>query len=174
MVVSPGLDDALLSGFTQSRGRCDWGVVVDAMTQVPGTVAPLVLDAFVSYARRDAPRVMQVVEAARARGRVMWVDEDNIPPGAPWRTELGTAIEAANAVVCCVSPAWLASEECQREYRRAIELGKRLIPVLVSRVERLPDALAALQWIDAGGSADPDSAAAAVLEIGRASCRERV
>src|SRR3712207_7405432 len=43
-------------------------------------------------------------------------------------------------------------------------LGKRLIPVLVSRVERLPDALAALQWIDAGGNADPDSAAAAVLD----------
>ena len=94
---------------------------------------------------------------------MMWVDEDNIPPGAPWRTELGTAIEAANAVVCCVSPAWLASEECQREYRRAIELGKRLVPVLVSKVERLPDALAALQWIDASGGANPDSAAVAVL-----------
>ena len=73
--------------------------------QAPEEHAPVVLDAFVSYARRDAPRVMEIVQAARARGRTLWVDSDDIPPGAPWRTELGTAIEAANAVVCCVSPA---------------------------------------------------------------------
>ena len=61
--------------------------------------APLTLDAFVSYARRDQTKVMAFVDAARAGGRTMWVDADTIPPGAPWRTELGTAIEAANGVV---------------------------------------------------------------------------
>jgi hypothetical protein len=82
---------------------------------------------------------MEIVAAARARGRTMWVDTDDIPAGAPWRTELGTAIEAANAVVCCISPAWLASNECQDEYRRALELGKRLIPVQLCAVDRRPE-----------------------------------
>jgi hypothetical protein len=67
---------------------------------VSAGAAPVVLDAFVSYSRRDAPRVMEIVQAARGRGRTLWVDADDIPPGAPWRTELGTAIEAANAVIC--------------------------------------------------------------------------
>ena len=93
----------------------------------------------------------------------MWVDTDDIPAGAPWRTELGTAIEAANAVVCCLSPAWLASEECRREYRRAAELGKRLIPLQISPVDDPPAALGALQWITANGALSPDTVADAVL-----------
>ena len=125
--------------------------------------APVVLDAFVSYSRRDTPRVMEIVAAARARGRTMWVDTDDIPAGAPWRTELGTAIEAANAVVCCISPAWLASNECQNEYRRALELGKRLIPVQLCAVDRRPEALGALHWLGALDGEPPESVAAAVL-----------
>ena len=130
--------------------------------QLPESPAPVVLDAFVSYSRRDAPRVMELVQAARARGRTLWVDTDDIPPGAPWRTELGTAIEAASAVICCVSPAWPDSEECRREYRRAVELGKRLIPLQVSPVDDPPAALTALQWIIPNGSAS-DAVVDAIL-----------
>jgi WD40 repeat protein len=131
--------------------------------RAPAEHTPIVLDAFVSYARRDADRIMAIVEAARARGRTMWVDIDDIPAGAPWRTELGTAIEAANAVVCCVSPAWLASEECRREYLRAVELGKRLIPLQISPVDDPPAGLGALQWITAGAASAPDAVVDAVL-----------
>ena len=131
--------------------------------QAPAEHAPVVLDAFVSYSRRDADRIMAIVQAARARGRTMWVDTDDIPAGAPWRTELGTAIEAANAVVCCVSRAWLTSDECRREYRRAVELGKRLIPLQISPVDDPPAALGALQWIPASATSEPDAVADAVL-----------
>ena len=73
------------------------------------------LDAFMSYSHDDADSVILIVEAARARGRRLWIDGDDIPPGAPWRAELGTALEAATAVVTCLSPGWLESEECRRE-----------------------------------------------------------
>ena len=70
------------------------------------------------------------------------------PPGAPWRKELGTAIEAALAFVCVLTPDWLQSQECQLEYQRAVTLGKRIIPVLAVETSP-PDELAALNWIDA-------------------------
>jgi WD40 repeat protein len=122
------------------------------------------LDAFVSYARADTEAVLPLVRAASARGGTFWLDADDIPPGAPWRTELGTALEAANAVVCCLSTAWLRSVECRREYDRALDLGKRLVPVLVEAVGEAPAALRSLQWIDARRPADPDVVADSIMQ----------
>ncbi|MEJ2890360.1 TIR domain-containing protein [Actinomycetospora aeridis] len=124
---------------------------------------PASLDAFVSYSRRDAEAVIPFVDRAKAAGRTFWMDADSIPPAAPWRTELGTAIEAADAVVCCLSPAWLKSSECRHEFERAVELGKRLVPVGVGDVENPPDELGALQWIDARKGRSPDDVVAAIL-----------
>lgn len=56
-----------------------------------------------------------------------------------------------------------ASEECRREYLRAVELGKRLIPLQISPVDDLPAAPGALQWITANGAPSPDTVADAVL-----------
>jgi WD40 repeat protein len=120
-------------------------------------------DAFVSYAHEDATAVLAVVEAARSRGRRMWVDGDDIPAGAPWRTELGTALEAATAVLICLSPDWLESAECRQEYDRAVELGKRLIPMVVRRVEQTRGPVGDLQWIDATDGADRERVATEII-----------
>jgi WD40 repeat protein len=117
----------------------------------------------VSYSRRDAAAVLAIVRAAEAGGRSLWVDADNIPPAAPWRTELGTAIEAADAVVCCLSPDWVRSTECRREYERAVELGKRLVPILLRDTDGVPEGLTLLQWIDARDGRDPEEVAASML-----------
>ena len=60
----------------------------------------------------------------------MWIDSDDLPPGAPWRRESGTALEAADTFLFVISPDSLASTECQLELARDLELGKRIIPVL--------------------------------------------
>ena len=106
------------------------------------------LHGFVSYARENSRLAHDMVAAARARATLLWIDSDGIPPGAPWRKELGTAIEAALAFVCVLTPDWLQSQECQLEYQRAVTLGKRIIPVLAVEASP-PDELAALNWIDA-------------------------
>lgn len=140
-------------------------MTMDFMNQPPPPSLgrnPATLDAFVCYSRRDATVVMPIVAAARNQGRTLWVDEDVIPPAAPWHVELGTAIEAADAVVCCVSSAWSDSVECRREYERAVELGKRLVPVRVAEVGGVPPELVELQWIDAGRE-EPEAVATAVL-----------
>jgi hypothetical protein len=40
-----------------------------------------VVDGFVSYSRRDKSVVTAVVEAAQRRGRELWLDTNDIPPG---------------------------------------------------------------------------------------------
>jgi WD40 repeat protein len=99
---------------------------------------------------------MGLKEALEKRGRNIWIDADDIPPGAAWRRELGTGIEAANAFVFVISPDSIASPECAEELRRATELGKRLVPVLYKNTADVPEALASLQYIDAEKEADFD------------------
>ena len=48
-----------------------------------------------------------------------------------------------------ISPDSVASAECANELARAIELGKRLVPVLLRPVEAIPGGLAETQYIDA-------------------------
>lgn len=122
------------------------------------------LDAFVSYARADSEFVLPLTENLQALGRSVWLDVDGIPPGAPWRHELGTAIEAAVAFVFVVSPRSVASDECLYELDRAAELGKRLIPVLLVPAP-LPEALASIQWIDAEPGTEAATAAAIAAAI---------
>src|SRR4051794_30398187 len=93
------------------------------------TTAARELDAFISYARADAAIAERIARLLAGAGRTAWVDVDDIPAGAPWREELGTAIEAASAVVFIVSERWVASRECRKELDRADELGKRMVPV---------------------------------------------
>ena len=112
------------------------------------------LDAFVSYSRRDGAFVAQLKEALEARGRNVWIDADDIPAGAPWRQELGTGIEAADAFVFVISPDSVVSPECLQELTRATELGKRLVPVLHEATTSVPPALAALQYVDVAQNRD--------------------
>ena len=117
------------------------------------------LDAFISYSHRDTEFVLGLKSALEAGGHVVWVDADDIPAGAPWREELGSGIEAADAFVFVISPESVASPECGKELSRALELGKRLVPVLLRPAEGVPAGLAAVQYVHADGR-DPAEVAA--------------
>ena len=109
------------------------------------------LDGFVSYSRRDATSVLPLIEEAERLGRSLWLDADDIPAGTPWREELGNGIEAADSFLACLSDHWLASTECRKEYDQAVDLGKRLVPVVVGDLDTgaVPAPLAVLQWVQA-------------------------
>jgi WD40 repeat protein len=128
-------------------------------------VEPAELDVFVSYARADAALAEGIVRLLEQAGRTAWLDVDDIPAGAPWREELGTAIEAATAVVFLVSQAWLASRECRNELDRAVELGKRLVPVRLEATEGLPESLTSIQWIAASSAEDAALLAALLAAV---------
>jgi len=108
-----------------------------------------VADLFVSYSRTDADAVRRLCDALVAQQREVWVDWRDIPPTAQWRNEILAAIDAASAVVCVISPAWLDSKECQHELEHAAAQGKRLIPVVLQTPDMtaVPAKLSELNWI---------------------------
>jgi hypothetical protein len=64
----------------------------------------------------------------------MDVDPQGIEPGEDWRAELIRQMSAAEAVLACGSPDFLASPYCQEEIEQAKREGKPIYPVLVRRL----------------------------------------
>jgi WD40 repeat protein len=107
-------------------------------------------DVFVSYSRRDAALVRRLSEGLEARGKDVWVDLNDIMPSAPWMAEIRAAIAEADSVVFVISPDSVASEVCQAELSQAVELNKRLVPIVArpTPIADVPASLAALNFLD--------------------------
>lgn len=106
-------------------------------------------DFMVSYAREDDAFVLALAAALDAHDRTSWVDRSDLLPAAPVRQEIFDAIADAAAVVLVLSPHWLASDYCRQEFAHALQLRKRVLPVLLAPVDhlRIPDDLADINWI---------------------------
>ncbi|WP_260295953.1 toll/interleukin-1 receptor domain-containing protein [Sedimenticola hydrogenitrophicus] len=104
---------------------------------------------FVSYARQDQHAVRRWCDALGAEGRALWVDWEGIAPSAEWMAEIETGIRTADAFVFMLSPTALASTVCRQELDIAVNLNKRLVPVVVKDVSpaQVPEELAKLNWI---------------------------
>jgi WD40 repeat protein len=85
---------------------------------------------FISYSRKDVQFVRQLHETLSAQGRGVWVDWEDIPPTADWRTEIREGIEGSEAVIFVISPDSVRSRECRVELEMALENNKRLVPVM--------------------------------------------
>jgi TIR domain len=117
-------------------------------------------DVFLSYSRRDREFALRLHGALVDRGKDGWIDEEDIPPTARWRDELREAIEAGDSFLFLISPDSAASPQCSRELEHAEELNKRVIGVMVRATppERLPETLAARQFVPQRGEFDDDFA----------------
>jgi TIR domain/WD domain, G-beta repeat len=126
----------------------------------PGWMCTVAEDIFISYSRQDATFVEQLRDALTNRGRSVWLDTSNIAPTSVWRQEIISAIDAASAVLFVISPSWLASEVSQRELNYAIEMHKKLVPVLYRDVDHrlVNPALAEINWVLARSGDNPQIA----------------
>jgi hypothetical protein len=131
---------------------------------------------FISYRRDDAPghagRLYDSLVAHFGAGRV-FMDVDSIDPGVDFVEMIEATLANAAVVVVVIGPGWLhardelggerlaeSSDFVHLEVRRALELDKRVIPVLVDgatppKVEELPRDLAALARRNAFDVSDP-------------------
>ena len=105
-------------------------------------------DVFVSYSREDRDIVATVVQALRTAGEKVWVDLDDIVPSAVWLDEIKNAIAAADSMVFFLTPDSARSEVCRIELGHALELSKRIVPVLIRDVdtETVPPPLPDINW----------------------------
>jgi len=107
-------------------------------------------DVFVSYRRKDVDFAKKVVSALKDTGREVWVDWEDIPPGVEgFSDEIQLGIEAANAFIAILSPAYLESEYCLMELREAIRLKKKIIPIVYQKFEPTPppEGIGHINWV---------------------------
>jgi hypothetical protein len=124
-------------------------------------------DVFISYSRRDQDFVEgTLLSALTKRDKAVWIDLYAIPPASDWRERVLAGVAAANALVFVLSPDSLASPVCTEELARALELNKRIIPVLRREIAGapLPPELARSNWVYLRHEDDPDRGIALVVE----------
>src|SRR3954470_8009289 len=92
-------------------------------------------DVFVSYSRKDAALVRRIVDVLEARGKVVWVDFDDIPPSVDWFDRIAAGIDGADNFLGVISPDWVASDVCRRELDHAARANKRMMPSLARSVQ---------------------------------------
>jgi tetratricopeptide (TPR) repeat protein len=115
---------------------------------------------FVSYSRKDTAFARMLVDALTQRGFDPFLDTNDIAPGEPWQERLSGLLAAADTVVFCISPDWVASPVCGWELDESARLGKRFIPVIARSVAvaDAPPAVARLNWIFCTETDDKDAA----------------
>src|ERR1700722_4654297 len=107
------------------------------------------LNVFISYSRDDLAFAKQLYAALEAFGFGLAMDQRGISAGEDWQKRLGTLILDADTVVFVLSPSSARSEMCAWEVAEAVQLGKRIIPVLCRPLEGAspPSQLAARNYI---------------------------
>jgi WD40 repeat protein len=117
-------------------------------------------DVFVSYSRRDGEFVRRLVAALGERGKEAWVDVEGIRDAEVFPERLRAAIEESDGFVFVISPDSVASEYCEVEVAHALELHKRVVPLLLRQVpdSEVPEGIRVRNWIpfgNEGGELEP-------------------
>jgi hypothetical protein len=105
---------------------------------------------FVSYNRDSAEVTKELAEDIKALGHTAWYDQE-LGGGQAWWAQILERIRSSDAFVFVLDPASLDSTACKREWGYASELGKPILPVLVSddvSSNLLPPALSRIQFVD--------------------------
>ncbi|MBZ0279545.1 MAG: TIR domain-containing protein [Anaerolineae bacterium] len=88
-------------------------------------------DVFISYSRKNSPFARRLIDKLVLTGKDAWVDWEGIPLTSPnWWAEIKAGIEGAHNFVFIMSPDSMSSVVCNMELDYAIELGKRIVPVV--------------------------------------------
>ncbi len=102
---------------------------------------------FLSYSRRETPFVNQLSGKLENAGVPLWLDYKSLVPAQPWAVQIEHGILNAEVCLLVVSAEALASKYVELEWKRALELGKRVVLVIFQAVP-LPPELRGCEWVD--------------------------
>jgi hypothetical protein len=110
---------------------------------------PEKLRVFISYSRDDLSFADQLDATLRLAGFASTLDRHGISGGENWEAKLELLIRSSDTVVFVLSPASAGSKVCAWEVNKAVELGKRIIPVVPRSLEgaAAPHGLATLNYV---------------------------
>lgn len=86
---------------------------------------------FLSYSRADTDYARRLCERLEEGLGELWVDWQAIRPSEEWRESIAQAVRTSDAFVVLLSREALKSTYCWDECRQAIELRKRILPVVI-------------------------------------------
>ena len=82
-------------------------------------------DVFVSYRRKDSPRVLPLADALRRHGVSVWLDQSVIEDFAPITDEIRAGLAGSKALLAWYSADYPASRPCQMELTAAFLAAQR-------------------------------------------------
>ncbi|HUD67205.1 MAG TPA: toll/interleukin-1 receptor domain-containing protein [Candidatus Sulfotelmatobacter sp.] len=104
---------------------------------------------FISYAHKDgAPLAQRLHSDLTNKGFDIWLDTSRLRGGAVWSREIDREIDTCEIMIALLSPGSYESRVCTGEQLRALDKGKRLIPVLAIEGADRPVYLYATQYRD--------------------------
>jgi hypothetical protein len=103
---------------------------------------------FISYSRKDKQFVERLTKDLNNQGVDVWIDVQQISPGAMWQDEIRKGIESSGIFVIVLSSNYTSSSWASFEL--AIATGKRILPLKIEEPisEKIPNIITSLQWID--------------------------
>ncbi len=88
-------------------------------------------DAFISYSRKDSkPFAIQLHDKFVEKDFDIWFDLNDMPPAIEFQKQINEAIENADNFIFIITPGSVTSEFCRKEIDLAVELNKRIIPLM--------------------------------------------
>lgn len=107
------------------------------------------LKVFVSYSHRDHAFVDELTAGLKLAGFLPVLDQQDVSAGDNWEERLGGLILQSDTVAFVVSSFSVRSERCLWELARALQLSKRLIPIVLGSVpeSEIPEQLRQLRFI---------------------------
>jgi hypothetical protein len=114
---------------------------------------------FISYDRDSRPIAITLAADVESLGHTAWFDQE-ISGGISWWDQILAQVRECDVFLFVLNPETLESVACKSEYLYAADLGKAILPVLVSdqvATDLLPPALSRIQFVDYR-TADRDAA----------------
>ena len=105
---------------------------------------------FISYDRESRATVATLAADVVQLGHIAWFDQE-IGGGRRWWNQILEKIRECDVFIFVLDPQALDSQACKSEWNYAADLGKSILPVLVSDqvdTDHLPTRLAEIQFID--------------------------
>ena len=111
------------------------------------------LEVFISYSRTDSDLARKLNDKLQELGKTTWFDQESIATGTNFQKEINRGIEISDNFVFIISPKSVSSPYCADEVEYACKLNKRIVTILhrplsTEDKQKLPPALAAVQWLD--------------------------
>jgi hypothetical protein len=101
-------------------------------------------DVFLAHNSKDKPMIREIYRLLQQRGIKPWLDEEEIAPGTSFQNEIQQAITLVKTAAIFIGSEDLGrwqEVELETFISQCIERNIKVIPVLLPKVEKIPDRL---------------------------------